>query len=335
MAVLLAVGIYVLIPHLAGIEDSWRRAREAHPGWLAAAVAFELISFTGYVVLFKAVLGGGIVGWRVATLITLAGVAATRLLAAAGAGGVALTAWALRRAGRAPRETAVGLTAFLVLLYAAYILPMLIGAVGLWSGVLPGPRAPGLTSAAALFATAVIVAVLLLAWQPRGMTGLRGRLARSRAGGPITRLASASSAVPAGVRHALLLARTRDPLLLGGAVWWAFDIATLWACLSAFGDPPPLAALTVAYFVGMLGNLLPLPGGIGGVDGGMIAALIVVGAEPGLAVLGVLTYRLFALWLPTLLGIPSYVALVRRASRWRHGAPGSVVGRSPQGRHPG
>jgi len=50
--------------------------------------------------------------------------------------------------------------------------------------------------------------------------------------------------------------------------WWGFDIATLWASFHAFGQAPPFSVLVMAYFIGMFGNLLPLPGGIGGVDGG-------------------------------------------------------------------
>jgi uncharacterized membrane protein YbhN (UPF0104 family) len=70
----------------------------------------------------------------------------------------------------------------------------------------------------------------------------------------------------------------------------------------------------------MLGNLLPLPGGVGGVDGGLIGALIAFGVAPGAAVLGVLAYRLLALWLPTLMGVPAYFGLVRRTRGWPDGA---------------
>jgi putative heme transporter len=50
----------------------------------------------------------------------------------------------------------------------------------------------------------------------------------------------------------------RDPTLLGSLAWWAFDIAVLWACFHAFGEPPPVAVVVMAYFTGMLRNLLPL-----------------------------------------------------------------------------
>ena len=83
-----------------------------------------------------------------------------------------------------------------------------------------------------------------------------------------------------GVRDARRLSPSGNPGLLGALMWWGFDIAVLWACFKAFGDAPAVGVLVVAYFVGMLANTLPLPGGVGGVDGGMIGALVAFGVEP-------------------------------------------------------
>jgi uncharacterized protein (TIRG00374 family) len=78
-----------------------------------------------------------------------------------------------------------------------------------------------------------------------------------------------------------------------------------------------VATVVMAYFVGMLANLLPVPGGIGTVDGGMIAALVGFGVSAGLAIVAVLSYRAFAFWLPTIPGLIAYLQLVRgpRATR--------------------
>ena len=78
------------------------------------------------------------IDWRESYQITMAGLAATRLFAAAGAGGIALTAWALRRSGMAPRIVACRLIAFMVMLYAVYMVTMVIDGVGLYLGVIPG-----------------------------------------------------------------------------------------------------------------------------------------------------------------------------------------------------
>jgi uncharacterized protein (TIRG00374 family) len=100
-------------------------------------------------------------------------------------------------------------------------------------------------------------------------------------------------------------------------IWWYFDIFTLWAAFHAFGDPPPFAVLVMSYYVGMFANLLPLPGGIGGVEGGMIGVLIAFGVPSSLAIVAVLTYRAFSFWLPTIPGAIAYFQLRRTVQGWR------------------
>jgi uncharacterized protein (TIRG00374 family) len=130
-------------------------------------------------------------------------------------------------------------------------------------------------------------------------------------------VAALSATAATGVRTALDLPRSRNPALLGAVGWWAFDIAVLWACFHAFGSAPPEAVIVLAYFVGMLGNTLPLPGGIGGVDGGMIGAFTAFGVNVEASVVAVLAYRAFAFWLPTIPGTVAYFQLRRTVQRWR------------------
>ena len=75
--------------------------------------------------------------------------------------------------------------------------------------------------------------------------------------------------------------------------------------------------LVQAFFVGMLGNLLPMPGGVGGVEGGMIGAFAAFGVDGGLAVVAVLVYRAFTFWLPLLPGVIAYFRLRRTVERWQ------------------
>lgn len=141
-------------------------------------------------------------------------------------------------------------------------------------------------------------------------------------------LAAAPAAAATGVRTAIDLVRTKNPYLLGAVAWWGFDIAVLWACFHAFGAAPAVSVLVLAYFVGMLANTLPLPGGIGGVDGGMIGALVAFGVDPSLAVLSVLAYRGFAFWLPIAPGALAWVSLRRTVAGWEAERP------EPALRHP-
>jgi len=316
---LLALGVlYVVVPRIAGFDDTWRRLSRGDPWWLLIALAFELGSFSGYVALFRHVFAPEApqIGWRASWRISLAGVAASRLLAAGGAGGIVLTGWALHRTGMAAQRVVARVTAFLVLLYAVYMAALVLAGAGLRSGLLAGPAPVSLTVVPALFG-AIVIAVALLAMRlPPDLERRLGALAHDerRAARVVRALARGLALLGEGVRVAFELLRGRDPALLGAVAWWAFDVGALWACLHAFGAHVPGGVVTMAYFVGMTANLLPVPGGVGAVEGGMIGALVAFGAPAGTAIAGVLAYRALALWLPALAGVVAYVQLVRAAA---------------------
>ena len=316
---ILVAALYGGLPQIAGLDETWGRLSGGDPWWLAVALAMEVASYGGYVLLFRGVLvhPGSRIGWRESYQITMAGVAATRLLAAGGAGGIALTGWALDRSGMRRTEVLKRLTTFYVALYGVYMLALVLGGVGLRSGVLSGPAPFGLTVIPAVFGAFVIAAALALTLLPRDLE----RRVRPRSARIVRYAASAAAAIGSGVRGAIGLLRARNPALLGALAWWGFDIGVLWACLHAFGEPPAPAVLVMAYFTGMLANLLPLPGGIGGVEGGMIGALIAFGVPGGLAVVAVLSYRAFAFWLPTIPGAIAYLQLRHTVDRWRDAGP--------------
>lgn len=314
------VALYLLLPRLAGLDQTWERIKEGDPLWLALAVAFELASFGGYIWLFRTMIEpySPRIEWRASYQISLAGVAATRLFATAGAGGVALTAWALSRAGLSAARVTERISAFLVATYAFFMGGLLIGGVGLWVGVFSGPAPVGLTLLPAAFAAFAMLAGLLLAATAGRPDSdwARERLAAGDHGRVATALIRGGRAVGVGARAAIADLRHPRPGHFGGLLWWAFDIAVLWAAFNAFGEAPPGAVIVVAYFVGMIGNTLPLPGGIGGVEGGMIGALIGFDVAAGLAIVAVLTYRAIAFWLPTIPGAIAYLQFRRTLQRW-------------------
>jgi uncharacterized membrane protein YbhN (UPF0104 family) len=323
------VATFFLLPKLSHLGETWSRVSSGRPGWLLIAVGFEVLSFAGYVGLFRAVFvrSGSRIGWSESYEITMAGLAATRVLAAGGAGGVALTAWALKRSGMDGRTVARRMTSFLVVLYGIYMAALLVFGVGLWAGLFSGSAPVGLTLVPAAFGALVIVAALAMS-RLRAITGVAGE-ETSR---PFVRRARwFAHSVAGGVRGALGLLRAGEPGLLGGVAWWTFDIAVLWAAFHAFGHVPPVAIIVLAYFVGTLANTLPLPGGIGGVDGGMIGAFLAFGVDPGTAVIAVLTYRAIAFWLPTLPGAIAYFQLRRTMGEWKasevEDAPATAPGR--------
>jgi uncharacterized protein (TIRG00374 family) len=316
-----AAFLYFVLPKILGLQETWSRIQRGDLWWLGLGAALELASFASYVALFRGVFvrGASRIGWRESYEITMASLAATRLLAAAGAGGIALTAWALRRSGLGPRMVASRMIAFLTLLYGVYMATFVIDGLALYFGVFPGPAPFAITVVPAIFGAIVIAVFLLVALLPGDLERLVTRWTSGvHWGGRAARwLAALPATAATGVRAAIDLVRSRDPLLLGAVGWWAFDIAVLWACFHAFGSAPPQAVIVMAYFVGMLGNTLPLPGGIGGVDGGMIGAFTAFGVDVELSVVAVLAYRVFAFWLPTLPGAVAYLQLRRTVHRWR------------------
>ncbi|HEY1689676.1 MAG TPA: flippase-like domain-containing protein [Solirubrobacteraceae bacterium] len=313
--------LYFVLPQISGVSDTIHRIGKGDAWWIAAGVLLEIASFAGYVVLFRAVFtrDHGLIGWRESYLITMAGLAATRLFAAAGAGGVALTAWALRRAGMQARVVATRMVAFMALLYAIYLGVLLLDGLGLGIGILPGGGSFAITFVPAIFGAICFALGGAMTLLPGDIERRFGRWAAGsgRLAHWIARAASAPAALAGGVRSAVEMLRSKDLGLLGAPAWWGFDVCVLWACFKAFGHAPDFTVILMSYFVGMLGNLLPLPGGLGGVEGGMIGAFAAFGVEFNLAVLAVLTYRGIAFWLPTVPGAIAYLQLRRTVARWR------------------
>jgi uncharacterized membrane protein YbhN (UPF0104 family) len=314
--------LYFVLPKLSGLGATAHRIERGDTWWIAIGVFLELLSFAGYVVLFRSVFvrdAPSLIGWRESYQVTMAGLAATRLFAAAGAGGVALTAWALRRSGMEARLVACRMVAFMVLLYVIYAGSLLLDGVGLGTGLFPGGGSFAITIVPAIVAAILFAVAGAMASLPGD---IERRLERWAAGsGRLAHWVARAVTVPAlaasGVRTAIDLIRSRDPGVLGAPAWWGFDICVLWACFHAFGGAPPFTVILMAYFVGMLGNLLPLPGGLGGVEGGMIGAFAAFGVDFNLALLAVLSYRAISFWLPTLPGAIAYFQLRRTVARWR------------------
>src|SRR4051794_9912444 len=173
---LMLVSIALLAPAMADLPEAMHRLAHGDASWLLLAFVLEALSFLGHAVLFRAV---GLddrrrIDMRASVEITLAGHAATRLLASAGAGGVALTAWAMRRSGMDRATVAARMTTFLVLLYSVYMTALVFGGAGLALGILHGGGSPALTIVPAAFG-AVVSAVVLFAQRIRPGAGRIGR----------------------------------------------------------------------------------------------------------------------------------------------------------------
>jgi uncharacterized membrane protein YbhN (UPF0104 family) len=317
-AVLIAVAAAVWL--LPGLGSLRRRFSEASPTWLLAAVGLQVLSCLSYVVAFRSVFCRRL-SWRTSYEIGMAELATNSLISVGGAGGLVLGAWILRRGGMPRKHIARRTVAFFLLTSLANVTALIVAGLGLGTGLLHGAPSPWMGYVpAALGALAIGVALLL---RPLA------RLLAARTGR--ARLAAALESVAAGVDEALMLLRRAEPLLLLGLFGYVlFDVAVLGVCFAAFGnDVPPAGVLLMAYLIGQLGGLLPIPGGIGGVDGGLIGTLIAYGANTVAAATAVLAYRGVLLLVPAVLGVPAMLVLQRRLRQETHDimacAPGGEV----------
>jgi uncharacterized protein (TIRG00374 family) len=122
----------------------------------------------------------------------------------------------------------------------------------------------------------------------------------------------ARTALVGGTREAVQIVRSRNLLVISGSLgYWAWDNAVLWATFKAFGFSPPITVILLGYLIGQLGGLLPLPGGLGGIDGGLIGTLIVYGTPAAATAAAVLVYRAILFTLPLGLGAVAFISLRR------------------------
>jgi uncharacterized protein (TIRG00374 family) len=314
--VLVALAVlYIVVPQLPGVKHTWEQLNNGDAWWIGVALAMEVGSMASYIAIFHGVHvpPGSPITHGDSYKITMASLAAARLFAAGGAGGVALTAWSLRRSGMPRREVATRMIAFLVLLYGVYVAAMIICGVGLYVGLFSGPHPFAITIVPAIFGAVAMSLFTSIAFLPHGLEERLRAAARRRL---MRRVAAGPASLVAGVRYAKHKLRHLDWAMFGTVLWWALNVGVLYASFRAFGDAPTVAVVAQTYFVGMLANLLPVPGGIGVVDGGMIGAAVALGVGFHLALIAVLTYRLFAFWLPTIPGVIAYFQLRRTVHRW-------------------
>lgn len=312
-SLLILAGVIVLliaaITSVSGLSALREQLAGAEPALLVAAAALQVLSCVSYVVAFRTVFCRRM-SWRTSAEIGFAELAANSVLSVGGAGGLALGAWILGRGGVAPGHIARRTVAFFLLTSFANVTLLALVGLALAIGLLSGSTSLPLTLIPAI--VGLLAIGLALAAQPAA------HALADRARG--AKLERALHTLGDGVSEALLLLRTHQPALaLGTAGYVLFDVAMLGVCFAAFGnDVPPAGVLLLAYLIGQLGGLIPVPGGIGGVDAGLIGTLILYGVDPAAAGVAVIAYRALLLSVPVLLGLPALAVLRKRLQSEAH-----------------
>jgi uncharacterized protein (TIRG00374 family) len=248
--------------------------------------------------------------WRLSNEIGLSELGANAVVPTGGAGGLALGAWALRRRGMDSGHIARRSVAFFLLTSIPNVVGVIILGLGLAVGIFEGSSNLALTLVPAIVAAGAIALTIAGGrWAGRAAERLVRRGTRARTRAVLKTLAG-------GVEESLDLLRHRDPWLLAGLVGYlGFDVMVLWATFHAFGGSPALAILWLGYLLGELGGLIPVPGGIGGVEVGVVGLLVVYGIHVELATAAVLAYRAIALWVPAVVGGGAFLLLRRSLAR--------------------
>jgi uncharacterized membrane protein YbhN (UPF0104 family) len=260
------------------------------PAWLAGAIALELASCFSYPVVFRRFFPEPprSVGRQVAWIAMGAGA----VLPGGNFSSAAVTGWLLRHHGIGARRLAERCGAMLCFLTLFGFLLNGVAAACLLIGLGDGPHDlehAGIPILVSLFVFGAATTALILG---RAYDGRARKLVRSFA-------ASLDSAWQAAIRP--------HWRMLGAVGFLVFDMAALWAACRATGHPIGVLAVAVAYFIGYLATMIPMPAGLGVLDSGLAGALVLYGFSPAASVGAVLVYHAISVWVPGLGGLAAWL----------------------------
>ena len=307
IAILAALLLVILFA--PGLHEVSSLLDEARPGWIALAIGLEALSGVSYVLMFRPVFCPQM-RWRTAWNISWSSLAAGSIVPASGAAGLALGGWALHEGGMATERIARRSVAFFLIKSSVNFVAVAVLGLAMAVGLLAADQPLWLTLGPALLSILVIAAVIAIP-----MLG-PGEDPPADAGKVANAWSAVRRALVTGTSEALHTLRSGNVLVLTGAIgYWIWDNAVLWATFHAFGASIPLTTILLGYLIGQLGGLLPIPGGIGGIDGGLIGTLIVFGAPAAVTAAAVLAYRIILFWLPLAVGTVAFISLRRELAR--------------------
>ncbi len=294
--VALVASLLLAVPGLHGVADE---VADMHVGWLVVAVVLEILSCLGYVIAFLQVFDRAPL--RFGARVALSELAFGAAVSLGGAGSIAVGAWLLVDRGGNPARIAERSAVLFLLTSAINVVTLLLAGLGLWTGLLPGPSNPLLSLVPAAVSTAVLVLFLAL-------PAITDRFAAKRAPG---RMRTLLTEFALSIRATRRLLSTADWRIIGAIAFLWCDIAVLAACFAAAGPVPPLATIVLAYQIGYLSNLVPIPGNIGILDGSLVGMFVLYGASATIATAATVVYHAIALWIPAMWGTVAFLILRR------------------------
>ena len=289
-----------LLLWVAPPEDVLQQIGDMSPAWVAVAVVLELSSCLSYVVIFRRLFPEPprAVSRRVAWIAMGAGA----ILPGGNISSAAATGVLLRRHGIGTRRLLTRCAALLSLLTGLGF--ALNGLAGAWLLVgLPG--GPHDLSHAGI---PILVSVAVLGGAVLVVSGTR----RLGANAP-----RALRGVAAGLHGGWGAVRTPHWRLVGALGFLCLDMGALWAACAATGHSLGFPALVIAYCIGYLATAIPMPAGLGVLDTGLAASLVLYGLSPAASVGAVLVYHAISIWVPGTGGLAAWLPTSGRGRRRR------------------
>jgi uncharacterized membrane protein YbhN (UPF0104 family) len=289
----LVIGLLLAVPGLKGVATTLSQMKAQ---WIGVAILLEVLSCASYIVVFLQVFERA--PRRLGARIALTEEAFGSAVSLGGLGSLAVGGWLMVErgapAGRIAERSAV------LFLYTSAInaITLILAGLGLFLG-LPGPSNPLLSILPAVLCAVGLVLFMLL---PRYVDRIVRRIEPGRRQTFLIETA-------ASVRDTERLIFHPDWRILGAIGYLWFDIAVLFACFAAAGHVPPLAPVVLAYQIGYLSNFIPVPGGIGVLDGSMIGMLVLYGVGGTVASAATLAYHAISLWVPAIWGTIAFIVL--------------------------
>lgn len=289
----LIIGLLLAVP---GLKDVARAVSRMNVQWVVVAVLLEALSCASYVLAFLQVFDRA--PFRVGARIALSEEAFGAAVALGGVGSLAVGAWLMVERGAPAGRIAERSAVLFLYTTAINVITLILAGLGLFLG-LPGPTNPLLSILPAAIGAVGFLLVLLL---PRYVDRIVRRLEPGR-------LQAFLIGTAATVRDTKRLVFHPDWRIVGAIGYLWFDIAVLFACFAAAGQTPPLAPVVLAYQIAYLSNFIPVPGGIGVLDGSMIGMLVIYGMNGTVAAAATLVYHAISLWVPSVWGTIAFIVL--------------------------
>ena len=305
----MAIGLMLAVPSL---HDVAHHILRMGIGWVLIAIGLEIMSCVGYVVVFLLVFDRAPL--RFGARVALSELAFGAAVALGGAGSVAVGAWLLIERGAKPGKVAERSAVLFLLTSGINVITLALAGLGLWAGVLPGKHDVWLSLLPGAVGVIIFVGFLMLPW-------FAERLIADRFHGSVATWACATSDTIRDTSRTLF---SFDWRLLGALGYLWFDIAVLWVCFKALGHTPPIASLVLAYQIGYLSNLIPIPGGIGVLDGSLVGMFVLYGINDTLATSATIVYHAISLWIPATWGTVAFLLLRRSRNQPVHWLPERV-----------